>query len=734
VRGELGGRGGFDRLAATVRDQGLGIIIDIVPNHMAASTENPWWRQTLERGSEADAATIFDIDWDSGEGRVVLPVLGGSLGEVLERREISIVRQGDALEAAYFEQRFPIAGDAEPTEDPARVREILAEQRYELEDWRAGGARRNYRRFFDIDELVGVRVEDEHVFARTHELVRELWESGAIDGVRVDHIDGMARPGEYLSRLRQLLAPREGQDALIYVEKILGEGERLPSEWPVDGTTGYETLNDINRVFVSRAEADRFGEIARTAGASDIDGPALVLEAKREIARTLFAGELARLAVDAAALAGEPNVDETEAALVELMARLEVYRTYLGDGAVRDPDERRLRAAAAGNELAERVVDHMIGGVRRGDNASLALAQRLEQLSGPLMAKGLEDTAHYRCATLTALNEVGGEPGLAREDPIRAFHEAMAARAVEAPAALTPLTTHDAKRSEDARARILALAEAPEVWANMLEATTPALDDAAGRQLATEDAVFLLQAAVGIWPEPGDAAAEAPDEEWVERLADYAVKAVREGKRRSSWRDPDEDYEAAMRRACSAVAASVTLAALVGFIEQAAARITLAQTALRIMAPGVPDLYQGAATVQRSLVDPDNRRPVPWDDREARLARLERGEPLRDLGDRKLELTRRLGALRTQRHELFSRGGYERIAVATPGVLAFERRLEEERMIVAVAARERAMAAPTIELPIGGLWRDALSERVIEGGMIAPAWDAWPVLVLEPAS
>jgi len=729
VRAELGGREAFERLAGVARGAGLGVIIDMVPNHLAASIENPWWRETLEKGRDADAAAIFDIDWDAGGGRVVLPVLGDSLDDVLERREIAIERDQGALVAAYFDQRFPIAGDAEPTDDPPRVREALDAQRYELVDWRAGDARRNYRRFFDIDHLVGVRVEDAKVFERTHGLVGELWDAGLIDGVRVDHVDGMARPGEYLRRLRERLAPRGGESAIILVEKILGEHESLPAEWPVDGTTGYEALNAITRVFVSRREVEAFGERAVEAGARDVSGPGLVAQAKREVARKLFAGELERLAIEAAGLLGGSDAATMERSLVEFAARLRVYRTYLGDGAARAEDERRLNEAAGDDDLARRFVGRLIAGVRRGEAAALRVARRLEQLSGPVMAKGLEDTAHYRCTTLTALNEVGNEPGRADESAVGAFHAMMERRALESPRSLTPLTTHDSKRSEDVRARILALAEAPGAWALALEETRPRLDEAAGRAIAPEDAIFLLQAAIGLWPEAG----ETPDEAWVERLGEYMVKAVREAKRRSSWRDPDEAYESAAQRACAAAAQSVTLAAVVGATELAAARITLVQAALRVLCPGVPDLYQGAATAQRSLVDPDNRRPVPWDDCEERLARLEAGEAPRDLSDRKLELTRRLGALRRRRAELFQRGAYAPVEVAAPGVLAFERRLEGERVIVLAAIREAGLAAGTLPAPAQGSWTDAVSGRAVEGGAIDPPWAGWPVAVLEPS-
>ena len=733
IRAELGGRDAFERLIEAAREAGLGVIVDIVPNHMAASVENPWWRATLAGGRDAPESRVFDIDWDAGGGKVVLPTLGSSLDAAIEGGELAIVEDGGELAAAYYDDRFPIRGEAQATDDPRLVREILGRQRYELIDWRQGAARRNYRRFFDINHLAGVCVEDEEVFEATHRLVRELWESGLIDGVRVDHVDGMARPGEYLRRLRETLAPRAGAPALIYVEKILGERERLPEAWPVDGTTGYEALNDINRLFVSGAEAARFGAIAAGIGAEDLDGPALVVEAKREIAQRLFPGELERLATLAAPALGDTDLDQASRAIVRLVAHLDVYRTYLGDGDRRDEDAQRLRAAAkaSGDETAERIAELAIGSHEFPQRERFVAA--FEQFSGPVMAKGLEDTAHYRCATLTALNEVGAEPGGAASDPPAAFISAMIARAREAPAAMTPLTTHDTKRSEDARARILALAEAPEEWSAALRACKPELDAAAERELAPEDAIFLLQSAVGIWPEGGE-----PDEVWADRLAAYMEKALREGKRRSHWLEPDEAYESAVRRACQALpglAARARLEQLVKRIEPTAGAITLVQTALRLLSPGVPDTYRSTEIVRRSLVDPDNRRAANWEALSARLARLEGGGPATDLNDRKMDLVRRLHALRSRRRSLFADGSFEAIEARAAGLLAFARARDRDRVIVAAGVRDAGRKLERLELDAGGAWRDALSGREVAGDrlVIDQPWRDWPVIVLEPA-
>ena len=543
-----------------------------------------------------------------------------------------------------------------------------------------------YRRFFDIDDLAAVRVEDPEVFELVHAKVLELLRDGVIDGLRVDHPDGLADPAGYLARLRAAGAER------VWVEKILSRSHPPEAlrDWPVEGTVGYEFLNDAAALFVDPA-----GEAALArlpwAGEPFAD---VALRAQLEQATTTFAREVERLRalLDIGGIA-------------EALAALPVYRTYVEpwSGRVEEADVRAI-AAAADNRLAD-----VLALRERGHDEFVT---RFQQTSPPITAKGIEDTAFYRHLRLLALNEVGGDParfGLA----VDAFHAANRERAERFPRGLLVTQTHDTKRSGDVRARIGALSTMAGEWERLAASWV--------REAGAPDehcAHLVLQTLVGCWPiEAG-------------RLEAYVEKALREAKLRTSWAAPDGAYEDQARAFARALVQSPP-AGFVAFAERVAQegrRAALGQLLLKLTSPGVPDVYQGDELEALSLVDPDNRRAVDWEARRAALARLRAGEPPRDFGERKLDLIRRALALRARRPGAFA-GAYAPVA-AGPGVCAYLRG-GEVLAVVPVRAWEGARVA------VPGRWRSVLDERdereLGSGARVAELTGAWPVALLERA-
>jgi (1->4)-alpha-D-glucan 1-alpha-D-glucosylmutase len=540
-----------------------------------------------------------------------------------------------------------------------------------------------YRRFFDIDDLAAVRVEDPAVFDLVHAKVLELVRDGVVDGLRVDHPDGLADPAGYLARLRESGAQR------VWVEKILHTNEAL-RDWPVQGTVGYEFLNDAAALFVDPAgeaalarlpcAGERFEEVA--------------LRAQVEQATTTFAREVARLRELL-------DID----GIAEALAALPVYRTYVEPWSGRAEHADRVAiAAAADGRLAD-----VLGLRERGHDEFVA---RFQQTSPPITAKGVEDTAFYRHLRLLALNEVGGDPGRFGLS-VDAFHAANAQRAERFPRGLLVTQTHDTKRSGDVRARIGALSTMADEWAAL-----------AGRWVSEADApdehcaYLVLQTLVGCWP------IEA------ERLEAYVEKALREAKLRTSWAAPDEAYEAAARRFARALAerSPEAFEDFASRVRDEGRRAALGQLLLKLTCPGVPDVYQGDELEALSLVDPDNRRPVDWEARRAALARLGAGEAPRDFGERKLDLIRRALALRARRPDAFA-GSYEPVA-AGPGVCAYVRGGE---VLAVVGVRDSEGA----RLAVPGRWRSVLDERdavrLGGGASVAELTGAGPVALLERA-
>ncbi|WP_433076278.1 malto-oligosyltrehalose synthase [Dactylosporangium sp. CA-052675] len=610
VNPQLGGAPALDRLVAALRQQGLGLVVDIVPNHMGLfqPAANPMWWDVLARGRASVYADWFDIDWDAGP--IVVPVLGSPALDDLR------VEDG---ELRYYEHRFPIAaGTGEGT-----PQEVHARQHYRLVYWREGNERLNYRRFFAVTELAGVRVEDPAVFEATHAEILRWVREGLADGIRVDHPDGLRDPGGYLARLRE-----RAPDTWLLVEKILERGEPMPP-WPVDGTTGYDALAEVCGLFIDP-------------GFPQPSGPTWQQESyeqKLDVTRRLFTAELNRLE----RLGGDREV------LAEIAANFDVYRTYLPYGV------EHLEKAAKG-EVPERLKD-----------PSDELAARFQQLTGAVMAKGVEDTAMYRWNHLIALNEVGGDPSRVGVEPGE-FHEAQARRHREWPNGMTTLSTHDTKRGEDVRARLAVLSEVPDEW----RAAVAGWREAAPLDDPSFEALFW-QTIVGAWPISQ------------ERLRLYLQKAAREANRSTSWDEPDKAFEDAVE---SNLARVFHDADLHGSVRDFASRITpygwsnaLGQKLVQLTMPGVPDVYQGTELWENSLVDPDNRRPVDFAERLDLLTALDAaaaaGQPLPPVdvsGAAKLLVVSRALRLRRDRPELF--GDYrpvEATGAAQRHVVAFDR-------------------------------------------------------------
>ena len=619
-----GGAAGLAALSAEARRLGMGVLVDIVPNHVGIATPVPgtWWWDVLEHGERSTYASYFDIDWAAGDGKVLLPVLGeGDEGSVEVRDE----------QVRYHDLRLPLApGTTSPDE-----------QHYRLVDWRRGNTELNYRRFFTVTSLAGIRVEVPEVFDASHVEIRRWFDEGLVDGLRVDHPDGLRDPAGYLDRLAGLTG-----SAYVVVEKILEPGEELPSSWATAGTTGYDALALVDRVLTDPSGSAVLGELA-----GDLDYEALVHDTKRAVVDGPLRAEVRRIVRDATPVVEEGALRPSrnpglEDAVAELLACFPVYRSYLPAGrahlheafALARHHRPDLEAAFAG-------LEPVLG------DPEAAAAKRFQQTSGMVMAKGVEDCAFYRYPRLTSLNEVGGDPSIFSLD-VSDFHDAMVHRQSDWPDAMTCLSTHDTKRSEDVRARITALAEAPELWARTLDAlliAAPLPDHAFGN--------LLWQAAYGAWPISR------------ERLHAYAEKAMREAGDRTTWTDPDAAYESAVHTAVDAAFDDVwvrtALESLDAELAEAGRVNALAAKLLALTIPGVPDVYQGSELGDLSLVDPDNRRPVDFDSAAASLA---------DGSVAKQSVTAQALRLRRDRPELFT--GYTPVFAEGPAaehVLAFDR-------------------------------------------------------------
>ena len=813
---ELGGRAEFDSLALSLREHDMGLLLDIVPNHMAASVENPWWLDVLENGPSSQYADFFDIEWDPTgpgalENRVLLPVLGSPYGETLENGELRVESDDTGYHLRYYETELPLStvsyalilglravqieqalgsqsddwvAYSELLKDldrvPSRVAskpslietrrkirqrlevelprfrqipairreletaidivngtpgdprtfdildQLVAGQAYRLSYWQLAREQINYRRFFDINDLVSMHVEDPNVFRATHERILELVGSGDVTGLRIDHVDGLWDPEIYLARLQDSLAKATGTTAshpahYVVVEKILSTEERLPGHWPVAGTTGYEFIDVLNGLLVDPDGVKKLDEIYQRATGVTTSFAELVYQAKIRVLNESFAGHVQLLSVTLGKLADQDRhgrdltFESMKEALIQVTATLPVYRTYINELGVHETDKYWIETATETSLTRRPDLRHTLAFLRRvlllqvPAYASedvwrswLDFIMRWQQLTGPAMAKGHEDTALYQYNRLLSLNEVGGHPD-SLGTSIDSWHMHNERMSVDWPHSLIATSTHDTKRSEDARARIAVISEMPDEWARRF-ALWQELN--AGRRpvrngMPIPDAnveLLIYQTMLGSWPNQQDLV-----DEFVERITAYLIKAAREAKTYTSWIDVDSVYETALADFVGAICdPKISPEFLENFgelqrlISRAGAMNSLSQTLLKLTAPGVPDTYQGTEFWDYSMVDPDNRRAVDFRSRSDALERLDLQTPwgadrLANLSERwqdghiKLYLVHRVLQLRNKHPEIFTHGDYLPCPVVGPfseHIVAYARRRGSQTAIV----------------------------------------------------
>jgi (1->4)-alpha-D-glucan 1-alpha-D-glucosylmutase len=802
INPEAGGEAAHTAFTDAVRDAGLQHIVDFVPNHMGISTAtNPWWRDVLANGPDAPSAHFFDIDWNPFKTelyrKLLLPILGDQYGQVLERGELQLEYADHQVMLKYFDHQLPINTRSTPalanleSMTPAArdaalaafngvpgqpksfdaLHELLENQAYRLAYWRTASHEINYRRFFDVNTLAALRVEDADVFASIHKLLARLLREGRVTGVRIDHPDGLFDPAKYFDMLQDLAAaawdtPRAPGARPLYViaEKILSGRERLPSGWAVHGTTGYNFANQVNGLFVEPANAKRMRRVyaKHTGQTQSFDD--LLYETKRLIMDTSMASELTVLAHTLDRI-GEGNrrsrdftLPSLRDALEEVVACFPIYRTYVNErGWV--PDDRAaveraiVRARRRNPAMDSSIFDFfrevvlprdpddvpVSGNERRGGyppmdaqetQERLRFSMKFQQYTGPLQAKGLEDTAFYRNNLLVSLNEVGGDPsrfGVSAAE----FHELNQLRRHDWPYELIATATHDTKLGEDVRARVDVLSEIPDDWdrevgkwmrLNKSARTVVDGEPAPDRN----DEYRFYQVLLGMWP-----TGMPPTPEIVERLQEYMVKAAKEAKLHSSWINSNEAYENAIKTFVARVLAGrETMRFLPPFLafHLRVARVgmvnSLAQVLLKIASPGVPDFYQGNDLWDLTLVDPDNRRPVDFARRQAMLdavdALLEqppagRAARIATLlqnwtdGAVKLLVTAAALRLRSAQPEVFLEGDYVPLEADTtvPGhIVAFARVAAGGRAAIAIAPHLVArLVSEERPVPIGDAWK-----------------------------
>ncbi len=692
---DRGGQEALDALFAEADRLGLDVVVDIVPNHLGIDVpaENPPWWDVLKHGRESEYAHWFDIDWN--RPRILLPVLGDDA--VLTVQTSPSTSEG---ELRYYEHRFPLApGSWSEGEDPDKVH---ARQHYELAHHSRGNAELSYRRFFAVTSLAGVRVEDERVFEATHALVRQ-WVERGVAGLRVDHPDGLVDPGEYLRRLRAL-AP----DQWITVEKILEPGEVLPADWPVEGTTGYDAMREVNGLFIDPAAEHELTELYRRLTGDERDVAAHIEIGKRMVVTDLLPAEIRRMA------ALVPEVDDAGPAIAEVAVAFAVYRSYLPDGAA---DLDHALALAARRRPALR--DALDALSPRLHDAEDELARRMQQLSGATMAKGIEDTAYYRYARFVALNEVGGDPAEFGIAPAE-FHAAQGRRQVDQPRSMTGLSTHDTKRGEDVRARLAVLAELPQAWARFAEQVLE-VSTVPNRAFA----YFVAQTLVGAGPIER------------ERMHAYVEKAMREATDGTTYTDVNAPYEASVHALVDAAYDEPELRTawddLVAAVTEPGWANAIGQKLVQLTMPGIPDVYQGTELWDDSLVDPDNRRPVDFTRRRSLLAEVQQTHPAVDeSGAAKLWVTLQALRARRERAELFD--SYEPLRASGPAsdhLVAFDR-----GGAVTLATRlplglRAAGGWLDTALELTGAYTDALTGREVSGTVqVADLLNRYPVALL----
>ncbi len=847
---ELGSRADFEAFSSALKAEGMGLIVDFVPNHMGIERAlNPWWRDVLEYGPASPYACFFDIDWHPSKrelaNRVLLPVLGDQYGRVLERGEFSVqFAEGKFLlgyggftlplalhttlpllrQAAKFlsetnedfasilvevealgnrsatpEHAKKIAGRLQDTcgktpsvreaieraaaalSDAAdasrfdRLDKLIDAQSYRLSSWRVAGEEINFRRFFDVNTLAAIRMELPEVFDATHRLLFELLDAGHVDGVRIDHIDGLAFPAEYLAKLRA----RIGGDRYLIVEKILGPDEKLRADWPVQGTTGYEFADQVVQLLVRAESAPQLAMAYTRFLGFRLDYREVAYRSKKLVMLVSMASEVNALGSllnrisESHRWYRDFTLNALTTAVREVIACFPIYRTYVVPGEPPHDSETRviLRALALArrrNPALERTVFEFLRNVLLppAENAHpvdeglrRAFVLKFQQCTGPITAKGVEDTAFYVFNRLVALNEVGGEPD-ASGASLERFHGQNTARLAEFPHSLLASSTHDTKRSEDVRCRIAALSEMPEEWSRAAR-RWQAMNSKCRREIDGEIApdaneeYLLYQTLLGAWPMEGLNDGNRAD--FIARIQAYFVKALHEAKVNSSWIEPNAAWDEAVCEFIAAILAPgsrhrfpQSLAPLAERVARLGAVNSLTHTILKLACPGVPDFYQGSELWDFSLVDPDNRRPVDYDLRQKQSAEIADADPRELLenwrdGRIKLFTIQRLLAVRRELPALFAEGSYRALSIEgalAENVVAFERKREGETLLVITARCCAGLVFPPIGKAWNGSslthgtgiqkWRDLLTGQDFAGDhlLIADLFSTLPFAVL----
>jgi (1->4)-alpha-D-glucan 1-alpha-D-glucosylmutase len=755
----LGGLDGLRRLAGTARAAGLGLVVDIVPNHMAVPT--PVWHNRalwslLVDGPASPFASWFDVDWSAGDGALLMPVLGDRIGAVLAAGEITIDTidgpgTGPQAVLRYGDHVFPIR----PGTEDLPLAEMVDRQHYRLAYWRVANEELNYRRFFDVGTLAAVRVEDPAVFDATHSLIVSLVADGTVDGLRVDHPDGLAEPHRYLDRLAAAT-----DDSWVVVEKILAPAEEVPEDWATAGTTGYEAMWRVQQLFVDPGGASELGGLMHViAGDAPDTLPTIIDQAKREIITRPLYAEVEHLAELAAEICRDDVRlrDHTRRSLrdclVELLVAADRYRYYVTPGTTPSPDSHaafvecvaRARLKLVGDRLetldllAEMLLGREIGSAGRTHEARRgSLVVRFQQLCGAVMAKGVEDTAYYRWTHLVSLCEVGGAPDRFAVSPEELHAWALRAQH-RTPLAMTALSTHDTKRSEDVRARLGVLSEVPTEWAELVERVRSATADRRAASVDGRTENLLWQTLAGTWTQDGPLP--------LGRLEAYLTKAVREAKEHTGWTSVNEEYErAVLDLARTATVHPAVVEAFSGWVRATAEgtrAATLGTKLVQLTLPGVADVYQGTEVPAVTLVDPDNRRPIDVERLASLLDRLE-SEAAVGLEAEKLLVTSRALRARREHPEAFigELAGYRPVPCSSGNAFAFARTVADEPVVITVVTRLALALARlggwgdhTVVLPEGH-WRDRLTGVTLSGGAvrITDLFAALPValLVREP--
>jgi len=748
INPEIGDEASFERIQTAIKEQGLGWLQDIVPNHMAYHPQNAWLMDVLEKGKDSEYAAFFDILWNKGQ--LMVPFLGGTLEEVIQKGELQVALINDQPVLKYYDAVYPL-NDAskerlnkldqsteeairKTNEDKNHLQTIADEQHYRLCHWQETDSDINFRRFFTINGLICLNIQDPDVFSHYHQFIQNFLKKGYIQGLRVDHIDGLYDPTKYLDDLRKLV----GDDTYVVVEKILEPGEGLPQNWAIQGNTGYDFLAMSNNLFTNKKSEGAFTKLYQQITKDKKSIHQHLHDKKSYILYEHMGGELENLyrlfrqqnLYDKRVLS-RIHPDDLKTAIAEFLIQCPVYRFYgnrfpLSNeeaGAVQDIFNRMRKSGTAETEAIDILEKAFLHKPHEGDNdyneRIRHFYQRCMQFSGPLMAKGVEDTLMYTYNRAIGRNEVGDSPesfGFTIEE----FHQKMTERQEKWPLSMNGSSTHDTKRGEDVRARLNALTDMPEEWAAAVEEWRELNKDLkqAGYPDANDE-YLVYQALIGHYPMPGDDEADFAD-----RMEAFLQKALREAKQHSNWTTPNEAYESATINFAKALLDKSkpfwkSFQTLFNKVVDAGIYNSLAQTALKFICPGLPDVYQGSESWDFSFVDPDNRRPVNYEQRQEWLNTLKDKQLSQELfhdlwqdkysGRIKLWITHHLLQLRNSNKDLFQHGEY--IPLKVDGkfkdhVLAFARKYKQTFLVVAVPLHLAELSAAA-DQPINEIdWQD----------------------------